>query len=132
MSGAARTDRLRALLAERIVVLDGATGTYIQGRDLGPADFGGAEYEGCNEHLVLTRPDVVREMHEGYLAADADLIETDTFGGTRIVLAEYALQDKVREINVAAARLAREACARCQVARSFDRLHFVAGVNHAR
>jgi 5-methyltetrahydrofolate--homocysteine methyltransferase len=124
MSGAARTDRLRALLAERIVVLDGATGTYIQGRDLGPADFGGAEYEGCNEHLVLTRPDVVREMHEGYLAADADLIETDTFGGTRIVLAEYALQDKVREINVAAARLAREACARFETA---DRPRFVAG-----
>jgi 5-methyltetrahydrofolate--homocysteine methyltransferase len=124
MSGAARTDRLRALLAERIVVLDGATGTYIQGRDLGPADFGGAEYEGCNEHLVLTRPDVVREMHEGYLAADADLIETDTFGGTRIVLAEYALQDKVREINVAAARLAREACARFE---TVDRPRFVAG-----
>src|SRR5881275_1721606 len=116
--------RLRALLAERILVLDGATGTYLQGRDLGPADFGGEAYEGCNEHLVLTRPDVVRDMHEGYLAAGADLIETDTFGGTRIVLAEYGLETKVREINAAAARLAREACARFETA---DRPHFVAG-----
>ena len=119
-----RPARLRALLAERILVLDGATGTYLQGRDLTAADFGGPEYEGCNEHLVLTRPDVIRDMHEGYLAAGADLIETDTFGGTRIVLAEYALQDRVREINVTAARLAREACARFETP---DRPRFVAG-----
>src|SRR5436309_352242 len=112
MSAAARSERLRALLAERIVVLDGATGTYIQGRDLTARDFGGPEYEGCNEHLVLTRPDVIRDMHEGYLAAGADIVETDTFGGTRIVLGEYGLQDKVREINATAARLARAACAR--------------------
>src|SRR3989475_12078705 len=96
MSPSDRSDRLRAILAERILVLDGATGTYLQGRDLTAADFGGAEYEGCNEHLVLTRPDVVRDMHEGYLAAGADLIESDTFGGTRIVLAEYRLEKKVR------------------------------------
>ncbi|HYR95321.1 MAG TPA: methionine synthase [Candidatus Binatus sp.] len=119
-----RTRRLRALLAERILVLDGATGTYLQGRDLTAADFGGPAYEGCNEHLVLTRPDVIREMHEGYLAAGADLVETDTFGGTRIVLAEYALQDRVREINATGARLAREACARFETA---DRPRFVAG-----
>src|ERR687888_948613 len=121
---AAGTARLRALLAERIVVLDGATGTYLQARNLGAQDFGGPEYEGCNEHLVLTRPDVVREMHEGYLAAGADLIETDTFGGTRIVLAEYGLQDRVREINATAARLAREACARFETP---ERPRFVAG-----
>jgi 5-methyltetrahydrofolate--homocysteine methyltransferase len=119
-----RSDRLRALLAERILVLDGATGTYLQGRDLDAADFGGPAYEGCNEHLVLTRPDVIRDMHDGYLAAGADLVETDTFGGTRIVLAEYDLQDKVREINVTAARLAREACARAETP---DRPRFVAG-----
>src|SRR5213592_1930116 len=116
MSAAARSERLRALVAERILVLDGATGTYLQGRDLDAADFGGQEYEGCNEHLVLTRPDVVREMHEGYLAAGADLIETDTFGGTRIVLGEYGLQDKVHEINATAARLARNACDRFDTA----------------
>src|SRR2546426_10488034 len=112
----ARTDRLRALLAERILVLDGATGTYLQGRNLGPADFGGEAYDGCNEHLVLTRPDVVREMHEGYLAAGADLVETNTFGGTRIPLAEYGLADKAREINATAARLAPEACAKFETA----------------
>src|SRR5256886_627949 len=120
----ARTDRLRALLAERILVLDGATGTYLQGRNLGPADFGGEAYDGCNEHLVLTRPDVVREMHEGYLAAGADLVETNTFGGTRIPLAEYGLADKAREINATAARLAREACAKLETP---DRPRFVAG-----
>src|SRR5207247_8765620 len=119
-----RSDRRRALLAERIVVLDGATGTYIQGRDLTARHFGGPEYEGCNEHLVLTRPDVIRDMHEGYLAAGADIIETDTFGGTRIVLGEYGLQDKVGEINATAARLAREACARVETP---DRPRFVAG-----
>ena len=120
----ARTDRLRALLAERILVLDGATGTYLQGRDLGPADFGGEAYEGCNEHLVLTRPDVVREMHEGYLAAGADIVETNTFGGTRIPLAEYGLAHKVRQINATAARLARAACAKFETP---ERPRFVAG-----
>src|SRR5438093_5023533 len=112
VSAAARTARLRALLAERIVVLDGATGTYLQGRDLRAADFGGEQYEGCNEHLVLTRPDVVRDMHTGYLAAGADIIETDTFGGTRIVLAEYGLESRVREINATAHRLSSETSAR--------------------
>src|SRR5207247_1225350 len=90
MSAASRSDRLRALLAERIVVLDGATGTYIQGRELTARDFGGPEYEGCNEHLVLTRPDVIRDMHEGYLAAGADIVETDTCGAARLGIDEGA------------------------------------------
>src|SRR5689334_5006313 len=124
MSSSTRSDLLRALLAERILVLDGATGTYLQSRDLDAKDFGGPEYEGCNEHLVLTRPDVIRDMHEGYLAAGCDLVETDTFGGTRIVLAEYGLQDKVHEINATAARLAREACERFSTP---DWPRFVAG-----
>src|SRR5262249_23152924 len=87
-------------------------------------DFGGEQYEGCNEHLVLTRPDVVRDMHAGYLAAGSDIVETDTFGGTRIVLAEYGLQGKVGEINATAARLARETCARFETA---GHPRFVAG-----
>src|SRR5689334_12607269 len=124
MSSSTRSDLLRALLAERILVLDGATGTYLQSRDLDAKDFGGPEYEGCNEHLVLTRPDIIREMHEGYYAAGADIVETNTFGGTRIVLAEYGLQDRVRDINLAAARLAREACARFERP---DQPRFVAG-----
>jgi 5-methyltetrahydrofolate--homocysteine methyltransferase len=124
MAGPDRSELLRALLAERILVLDGATGTYLQGRDLDAKDFGGAEYEGCNEHLVITRPDVIRDMHEGYLAAGADVVETDTFGGTRIVLAEYGLQDRVHDLNFAAAQLAREACARFETP---ERPRFVAG-----
>ncbi len=111
MSDAARrTEQLRQAIAERILVLDGAMGTAIQAMNLTADDFGGPELEGCNEHLVLTRPDAIQRVHQGYLDAGADLIETDSFGGTRIVLAEYGLQDKVYEINHAAARLAREVC----------------------
>src|SRR5512144_423069 len=101
-----RTEELKRALTERILVLDGATGTAIQAMDLGPDDFGGPELEGCNENLVLTRPDAIQRIHQSYVDAGADLIETDSFGGTRIVLAEYNLQDKGYEINHAAARLA--------------------------
>ncbi len=100
---------LQQAIRERILVLDGAMGTAIQQLDLGPDDFGGEDLEGCNEHLVLTRPDAIRKIHLGYLEAGADIIETNTFGGTQVVLAEYDLQDKVDDINRAAARLAREA-----------------------
>ena len=106
-----RTASLKALLSARILVLDGAMGTSIQALDLGPDDFGGPDLEGCNENLVLTRPDAIRGIHEGFLAAGADLVETDTFGATPLVLAEYGLQEQAHAINVAAARLAREAAA---------------------
>ena len=96
---AERTEELLAVLAERVLVLDGATGTGIQARDLTAADFGGADYEGCNEHLVLTRPDVVASLHADYFEAGADMVETDTFGGTPLVLAEYGLAEKALEIN---------------------------------
>jgi 5-methyltetrahydrofolate--homocysteine methyltransferase len=86
-------------------------GTVLQSKELTAGDFGGPHYEGCNENLNLTRPDVVRAIHTTYLESGADIILTNTFGGTRIVLAEYDLQDQVRAINVAAARLAREAAA---------------------
>jgi len=100
-------EQIEELAAERILVFDGAMGTALQARGLSAADFGGAEYEGCNEILSLTRPDVVEEVHRGYLEAGADILETNTFGGTRIVLSEYGLQDRVFEINRAAAALAR-------------------------
>ncbi len=103
------TQDIRQLLADRILVLDGAMGTMIQQRNLTAADFGGPEYEGCNEHLVLTCPDVIRDIHRQYFAAGTDIIETDTFGATPLVLGEYGLADKCREINKAAAKLAREA-----------------------
>ncbi|HEX4776020.1 MAG TPA: homocysteine S-methyltransferase family protein, partial [Acidimicrobiia bacterium] len=100
-----------AALDERVVILDGAFGTYVQGEDLGPDDFGGASLEGCNEHLVLTRPDVIREMHAEFLGAGCDAVETATFGAFPLVLAEYGIADKTREINEAAARIAREVAA---------------------
>ena len=112
---------LRELLAQRILVLDGAMGTMIQARDLTAQDFGGPELEGCNEYLVVTRPDVIRDIHAAYFAAGSDIVETDTFGGTPLVLAEYGLGDRAGEINEKAARVAREA------AKQFPGPRFVAG-----
>ncbi len=109
------TERGRALeelFREKIVVLDGAMGTAIQARTLAARDFGGPDLEGCNENLVRTRPDVIREIHEAYLEAGADVLETDSFGGTPLVLAEYGLAERALEINAAAARVAREAAAK--------------------
>src|ERR1051325_11709699 len=98
---------LNEALAERILVLDGAMGTALQTRHLPAEDFGGAHLEGCNENLVFTRPDVVLDIHRGYLEVGADIIETNTFGGTPIVLAEYGLQDQTLLLNETAARLAK-------------------------
>src|SRR6185369_15658641 len=105
MTDPERIATLKRLLAERILVLDGAMGTSIQTLDLTAADFGGPELEGCNENLVLTRPGVIRGIHEGFLAAGADIVETDTFGATPLVLAEYNLAEQAHAINAAAARL---------------------------
>ncbi len=107
-----RTDAHRALeelIAQRVVILDGAMGTMLQQRRLSAADFGGAVLEGCNENLVRTRPDVVLAIHRAYLEAGVDILETNSFGGARIVLAEYGLENDARELNIAAARLARQA-----------------------
>lgn len=103
---------LESKLKERILILDGAMGTMIQQENLTADDFGGDELDGCNEILVLTRPDIIQSIHERYLEAGADLIETNTFGGTSVVLAEYDLQERTREINLAAARLAVEVAAK--------------------
>jgi 5-methyltetrahydrofolate--homocysteine methyltransferase len=100
---------LRAALGERILVLDGAMGTMIQAAGLRAEDFGGARYEGCNEHLNLTRPDVIRGIHAAYLEVGADVVSTNTFGCAPYVLGEYGLADRAYEITRAAARLAREA-----------------------
>ncbi len=92
---------------ERVVVYDGAFGTFVQDLDLGPDDFGGADLEGCNEHLVLTRPDVIADMHAAFFGVGVDVVETATFGAFSTVLAEYQIQDRAYEINVEAARIAR-------------------------
>ena len=95
-------------LHERVLVLDGAFGTWMQGHDLGPDDFGGEALEGCNEYLVATRPDLVAQMHDEFFAAGVDGVETATFGAFPLVLNEYGLADQTFEINRHAAELARE------------------------
>jgi 5-methyltetrahydrofolate--homocysteine methyltransferase len=95
-------------LQSRILLLDGAMGTMLQDADLSPEDFGGEEYDGCNEYLNLVSPDVIRTIYRAYLEAGSDIIETNTFGATSIVLADYDLQDEAYEINVRAAEIAAE------------------------
>ena len=97
------------VLAERVVVYDGAMGTSIQKHDLTLDDYWGKE--GCNELLVLSRPDVIRGIHASFMDVGCDVIETDTFGSSRIVLAEYQLEEKTRELNIVAAQLAKEVAA---------------------
>ena len=107
---------------DRVVVYDGAMGTNIQFRNPSVDDFWGKE--GCNELLVLSRPDIIKDIHASFFKVGCDVVETNTFGSTRVVLAEYDLQDKTAELNIAAARLAKE------VAQQFstkDRPRFVAG-----
>jgi 5-methyltetrahydrofolate--homocysteine methyltransferase len=106
MSTNTRIDELKSALAQRILVMDGAMGTAIQNKDLGPEDFGGEEYEGCNEYLIITRPDVIEDIHRSYLQAGADIIETGTFGATPVVLAEYDLAHEARRINREGAAIA--------------------------
>ena len=91
-----------------VLVFDGATGTSLQQLNLTAADFGGEELEGCNENLVVTRPDAVQSVHRLFLDAGCDVIETDTFGAASVVLAEYGLEEQAFELNRRAAELARE------------------------
>jgi 5-methyltetrahydrofolate--homocysteine methyltransferase len=107
---AQRTSFLERLhnAARPVLVFDGATGTSLQLLDLQAEDFGGAALEGCNEQLVFTRPDAVQTVHRQFLEAGCDVIETDTFGATSIVLAEYGLEDQAFAMNQRAAELARE------------------------
>ncbi|WJQ11290.1 methionine synthase [Geobacillus stearothermophilus] len=100
---------LEQQLQRKILVIDGAMGTMIQSANLSAADFGGEAYEGCNEYLTLTAPPVIRRIHEAYLEAGADIIETNTFGATRIVLDEYNLGHLALELNIEAAKLAKQA-----------------------
>ncbi|WP_107943738.1 methionine synthase [Metasolibacillus sp. FSL H7-0170] len=95
-------------LAKRILIIDGAMGTMLQNENLTYDDFGGEELDGCNENLVLTRPDVLHKIHRAYLEAGADIISTNTFGGTPLVLNEYDLGHKATEINKRAVEIAKE------------------------
>ena len=126
-------ETLRTLLERRILILDGAMGTMIQRYKLTEADFRGTRFadhprdlRGDSDVLVLTRPDVISAIHREYLAAGADIIETNTFGGTTIAQADYALEAAVYDINLEGARLAR-AAADEWTAKTPDRPRFVAG-----
>ncbi|HYR12098.1 MAG TPA: homocysteine S-methyltransferase family protein, partial [Longimicrobium sp.] len=114
-----------AALQDRVLVFDGAMGTSIQRYELTADDFGGQTLEGCNDYLVITRPDVVGEIHASFMEAGCDVLETDTFRSNRLTLREYDLHERVREINVAAARLARSVADR--FAAQDGRPRFVAG-----
>tara|TARA_B100001123_G_C15345508_1_gene1036851 strand:- start:2821 stop:6288 length:3468 start_codon:yes stop_codon:yes gene_type:complete len=112
------------MLQARIVILDGATGTAIQELNLNAEDFGGEEYEGCNEHLCITKPESIANIHHSYFNAGADITETNSFGSTPLVLQEYGLEDIAWELNYNAAKIARD------VANSFEinnQMKFVAG-----
>src|ERR1700680_2813201 len=109
MSHSHRQKELHDALARRILIIDGAMGTMLQAHNPTAADFGGVALENCNENLSLTRPDWMRDIHCKYLEAGADIIETNSFQGSPIVLAEFGLATQTRELNVAAARLARQA-----------------------
>jgi 5-methyltetrahydrofolate--homocysteine methyltransferase len=136
MNAMDKTALLTKLARERILVLDGAMGTMIQGYKLGESDYRGpaacqlgehpCDVKGDNDLLALTRPEVVRAIHHAFLEAGADIIETNTFNATRIAQADYRLEGRVREINYAAARVARE-CADAWTAKTPDKPRFVAG-----
>ncbi|MBX6332277.1 MAG: homocysteine S-methyltransferase family protein, partial [Gemmatimonadaceae bacterium] len=111
-------------LSRRVLIYDGAMGTNIQRHHLTADDFGGKAYEGCNDYLVLTRPDVIQGIHESFLAVGCDVVETCTFQSTPRRLHEWGLGDRVHELNVQAARIARAACDRYATP---DRPRFVAG-----
>ncbi|MGZ8218452.1 methionine synthase [Methylomagnum sp.] len=131
---AARTALFQRLLSERILFLDGAMGTMIQTYELGEADYRGQRFadwpsdlKGNNDLLCLTQPDIIRAIHDAYLEAGADILETCSFNSTRVSMADYGMEELVYELNVAAARVAREACDAME-AKTPDRPRFVAGV----
>ncbi|HEY3488362.1 MAG TPA: homocysteine S-methyltransferase family protein, partial [Gammaproteobacteria bacterium] len=134
MANPSRTEQLLAALQQRILVLDGAMGTMIQGYRLQEADYRGERFadwpsdlKGNNDLLSITRPDVISEIHKAYLDAGADILETNTFNSTRISMADYGMQELSAEINRAAARLARTV-ADAKTTQTPDKPRFVAGV----
>ncbi|HEY2065224.1 MAG TPA: methionine synthase [Gemmatimonadaceae bacterium] len=122
-SSISRHPYLRAL-DDRVLVYDGAMGTNIQRHHPTPEDFGGKALEGCNDHLVLTRPDIIQSIHESFLAVGCDVVETCTFQSTPHRLREWGIEEKARDLNVQAARLARAACDKYATP---ERPRFVAG-----
>jgi 5-methyltetrahydrofolate--homocysteine methyltransferase len=126
--------RLTDIVKQRILILDGAMGTMIQEQQLDEADYRGEQYKnwhcdvkGNNDLLAITQPDIIKNIHREYLAAGADIIETNTFNATTISMSDYDMQDEARQINLSAAKLAREAADEFS-AKTPDKPRFVAGV----
>jgi 5-methyltetrahydrofolate--homocysteine methyltransferase len=115
-------EKLKKIINEKVLVLDGAMGTYLSRFNLKDEDFGG--YEGLNEYLSISKPEVIKQVYIDYLKAGADIIETNTFGANRIILKEYGLESKVKELNLAAVKLAKEAVKECS---SEEQPRFIAG-----
>src|SRR5262249_50797759 len=120
----AKQSRYLDEVKRRVLVYDGAMGTQILNLGLSAEDYGGPALEGCPEILAVTRPDAIRDIHCAYLDAGADVLETDTFTGTRLKLDDYRLGDRTHEINMAAAQLARAAADEFSTP---ERPRFVAG-----
>jgi 5-methyltetrahydrofolate--homocysteine methyltransferase len=99
-------------LKTRVLLFDGGMGTQVQDRDLGPDDFGGKRWEGCLDYLSVTRPDVVESIHQAYFDVGADVVETNSFQASALRFAEWDLADRTREINRAAAAIARSRAGR--------------------
>ena len=95
-------------LEKKVLVFDGAMGTSLQLQNLTAEHFGGEQYNGCNDYLVISYPEAVEKVHRSFLEVGVDVLETDTFRSNRLTMAEYKLQDRITEINVAAASLARK------------------------
>jgi 5-methyltetrahydrofolate--homocysteine methyltransferase len=126
-------DTLRTIMSQRIMILDGGMGTQIQARGLTADDYRGEEFKdhphelaGNNDFLVLTRPDVILDIHRNYLESGADIIETNTFSGTTIAQADYGCEKYVYRMNKVAAQLAKQACVE-YTAKDPSKPRFVAG-----
>ncbi|MFP6626676.1 MAG: methionine synthase [Deltaproteobacteria bacterium] len=119
-----KTALLRHLMGERILVVDGAMGTTLQDANLEAEDFGGLNYEGCNENLVVTRPDLIEDIHRRFLDAGADIVETNSFGSTPLVLAEYDLAEEAESLSQRSAEIARKAV---DLVSTAEKPRFVAG-----
>ena len=94
-------------LKERVVIFDGAMGSNLQGLDLSIDDWGGPQFENCSENLLYTRPDAIEKVHSSFLDVGCDVIETNSFGGSEVVLAEFGIADKTYDVNKKAAELAK-------------------------
>jgi len=134
MNASSRVKLLEELLARRILLLDGAMGTMIQSHKLNEADYRGKRFadfphdlKGNNDLLTLTQPQIIRSIHEAYLEAGSDIIETNTFNSTAASMSDYHMQDLVYELNFAGARLAKEAAQAMEV-KTPEKPRFVAGV----